>query len=89
MDIAFSPEALADLSSIRTFIGTDDPTVGLEGVAEILRRADRLRDMPSIGRPGRVPGTRELILPPYILIYTVLANRMWVVRILHGAQDWP
>jgi len=45
--------------------------------------------MPAIGRPGRVPGTRELILPPYILIYTVLANRVWVVRILHGAQDWP
>jgi toxin ParE1/3/4 len=43
------------------------------------------------GRPGRVEGTRELVLapPPFVAVYEVLENEVQVVRILHGVQQWP
>jgi plasmid stabilization system protein ParE len=46
---------------------------------------------PNRGRPGKKEGTRELVMSPlpYIVIYTVRGNEVYVVRILHGAQQWP
>ena len=43
------------------------------------------------GRPGKKPGTRELVLSPlpWILVYAVRGDAVYVVRILHGAQQWP
>jgi toxin ParE1/3/4 len=44
-----------------------------------------------MGRPGRVPGTRELVIPntPFIVPYRVVGNTIQVLRILHGARPWP
>jgi toxin ParE1/3/4 len=46
---------------------------------------------PNRGRPGKKEGTRELIMSllPYMMIYTVRGDAVYVVRILHGAQQWP
>ena len=43
------------------------------------------------GRPGKKEGTRELVMSPlpYIVVYTVRGDAVYVVRILHGAQQWP
>jgi toxin ParE1/3/4 len=45
----------------------------------------------TAGRPGRVEGTRELVLAPlpFVAVYEVLENEVQVLRILHGAQQWP
>ena len=59
--------------------------------AEIKAKAEQLIALPEIGRPGRVEGTRELVITglPYILAYVVLADRVRILRVLHGAQQWP
>lgn len=46
---------------------------------------------PGMGRPGRVAGTRELVVPgtPVILAYRAHAGRVEVLRILHAKQQWP
>ncbi|MQW61593.1 type II toxin-antitoxin system mRNA interferase toxin, RelE/StbE family [Sinorhizobium meliloti] len=46
---------------------------------------------PESGRPGRVAGTRELVIPrtPYIAAYMLMADRIRILRVLHGAQNWP
>jgi plasmid stabilization system protein ParE len=54
-------------------------------------RVDGLRDFPDIGRPGRVAGTRELVIvrTPYVLVYENTGNLVQILRVLHGPQEWP
>lgn len=44
-----------------------------------------------LGRPGRVKGTRELVVngTPYRVVYRVEAEVVLILRVLHGAQRWP
>jgi plasmid stabilization system protein ParE len=51
----------------------------------------QLPDHPTIGRPGRLIATRELIVTgtPYPLPYTVVGEEIVILRVLHGAQQWP
>jgi toxin ParE1/3/4 len=60
-------------------------------VRAIYDAASALLAFPSRGRPGRKEGTRELVLSPlpYIVICTVRDDIVFVIRILHGAQDRP
>jgi len=50
-----------------------------------------LSDHPNAGRPGRVHGTRELVITdtPFILPYRVVRNTVQILRVLHGARKWP
>jgi toxin ParE1/3/4 len=50
-----------------------------------------LADNPRRGRPGRVAGTRELVVSgtAYIVVYAVRTDHVRIHRVLHGAQRWP
>lgn len=50
-----------------------------------------LRDFPYRGRKGRIDNTRELIFPglPYLVVYRIDDDIVDILRIYHGAQDWP
>jgi toxin ParE1/3/4 len=52
---------------------------------------ERLGAFPAIGRPGRVAGTRELVVSgtPYIVPYRVRGERVQIITVLHSAQRWP
>jgi toxin ParE1/3/4 len=51
----------------------------------------RLADNPRLGRPGRIPGTRELVVggTPFIAAHRVEENTVVILRLLHGAERWP
>ncbi|CAK7262210.1 type II toxin-antitoxin system RelE/ParE family toxin [Shinella sp. YE25] len=53
--------------------------------------ARRLCDFPESGRTGRVAGTRELVVTgtPYLAAYLVSGETVRILRVLHGAQQWP
>jgi toxin ParE1/3/4 len=56
----------------------------------LLAAADSLAARPEKGRPGRLPGTRELSsVPPYVIIYRVEqdAGVVRILRVWHTAQD--
>ena len=92
MKIAWSPEAIEDLASLRTYIAEDNPAAARQVVMHIVQNVEQLLpDNPNIGRAGRVPGTREFVIPrtPYIVPYRFQRNTIQILRVYHGARRWP
>jgi len=60
-------------------------------VRSIYESPRQLLTFPALGRPGKVEGTRELVLTPlpYVLVYVFDGETIHLARILHGAQKWP
>ena len=92
MNIEWSDEALADLSSLHAFIAKDNPAAAQKVAMTIVESVEtNLPDNPHIGRPGRVNGTRELVIKhtPYIVPYRIKSDTIQVLRVYHGARRWP
>ena len=92
MKIAWSPEAIEDLASLRTYIAEDNPAAARQVVMHIVQNVEQLLpDNPNIGRAGRVPGSREFVIPrtPYIVPYRFQRNTIQILRVYHGARRWP
>jgi toxin ParE1/3/4 len=92
MNIIWSPEAIQDLIALRAYIAADDPAAARRVVLRIVHDIERLLpDHPHMGRPGRVPATRELLIPqtPYIIPYRVQQGTIQILRVYHGARRWP
>ena len=56
---------MKDLAEARRYIGRDDPAAARRVVLRIIEAVDRLADTPKAGRPGRMSGTRELVIRGY------------------------
>ena len=88
----WSPQAIADLVALRAYIEEDNPAAAQRIALHILRNVEsRLSNRPQMGRPGRVPGTRELVIPrtPFIVPYRLVGNTIEILRVFHGARRWP
>jgi addiction module RelE/StbE family toxin len=73
--------------AIFSYIETENSRAAAHVDEEIVRAARRLLEFPESGRPGRTTGTRELIIPrtSYTAAYIVMADRIRILRVLHGA----
>lgn len=91
MKVKWSLPAVADLGELRRYIGLRNPAAARRVAQAILRATRDLRQFPAQGRPGRVPGTRELVVlgTPYLVPYRVRSDVIEVLRVLHGARRWP
>jgi toxin ParE1/3/4 len=92
MKIVWSPEAIGDLISLRAYIAENNPAAALRTAQRIVQLIeDGLVENPSMGRPGRVPGTRELVITrtPYVVPYRVRGDAIEILRVYHGARLWP
>jgi toxin ParE1/3/4 len=92
MNPVWSPEAVADLVALRAYIEQDDPAAAQRVALHIVRNVEMLLpNNPSMGRPGRAPGTRELVIPktPYIVPYRLVGSTIQILRVFHGARRWP
>ena len=91
MKIRWAPEAAEDLSHIVHYIREDNASAALRVAKSIRESIATLKTFPRLGRPGRMEGTRELVLPPlpFIVIYRIKDEIVEIARILHGAQRWP
>ena len=58
-------------------------------VDAVLTRIESLARHPEMGRKGRVSGTRELVVAPYVVAYRVRRTTIEIVAIIHGARRWP
>jgi toxin ParE1/3/4 len=91
MKIKWVRLALTDLDEAAAFISQDNPQAAKRIVKRIRDAARLLSDQPNAGRPGRVHGTRELVIAdtPFILPYRVVQNTVQILRVLHGSRSWP
>jgi addiction module RelE/StbE family toxin len=89
--VRYVPRARAQLRRIGRYIAQDSPTAAQQVVARITDAVDGLATFPTMGRPGRVIGTRELIVTgtPYVVAYRVRENAVEVLAVIHAAQQWP
>jgi len=89
--LVWSAFALADRDGIFSHIEAENPRAAIAVDERIAAAARLLLDFPESGRPGRVAGTRELVVigTPYIAAYVVMPDTVRILRVLHGAQRWP
>jgi toxin ParE1/3/4 len=87
MSIKWTRTALASVDQIAGFIAKDNPTRATSFVLELQAAVTRLQVHAGMGRAGRVPGTRELVLHKnYIAIYRVRGDAVEILRLHHVAR---
>ena len=91
MKVKWLRRALENLDEEAAYIAKDSPQVASEFVRHLRASASMLGDHPNMGRPGRIAGTRELVVTrfSYILPYRVRSNAIEVLRVFHTARKWP
>jgi addiction module RelE/StbE family toxin len=82
---------LKNLDEEAEYIARDNPQAAESLVKRVLDAVDMLTEHPSIGRPGRVSGTRELVIAdtPYLVPYRVKGKTVEILRVFHGSRRWP
>jgi len=91
MELRWTEAAAADLECIADYLSENTPLHAARIVRAIYESPMQLLDFPALGRPGKVEGTRELVLRPlpYVVVYVPGSDVIHVARILHSAQKWP
>ncbi|MGH6902702.1 MAG: type II toxin-antitoxin system RelE/ParE family toxin [Geminicoccaceae bacterium] len=97
MKVRWTDPAQTDLFEILDYIARDNPGAAERVERRLVNAVASLAQQPRRGRPGRIEGTRELVIPrlPYIVIYRLVerplrtVGEVAVMRVLHGARRWP
>lgn len=91
MRIRWAQAAVADLENIGAYLEENSPSLTESTLLRLYEAAQSLKRFSKRGRIGRVAGTWELVVSPlpYIVVYAVAEPVVHIVRVLHGAQNWP
>ena len=91
MTVVWSPQAVEHLTHLRSYIARDNPKAANRVATALLNAVELLAELPNLGRPGRVAGTREMVVPgtPYVIPYRIRGDRLEVIAVFHGRQKWP
>ncbi len=91
MKVVWSRRAVGNLAALRDYIAEDSPRSAVSVAHRILDAVELLTAQPHIGRPGRITGTRELVVAgtPYVIPYWVRNGTLELLAVFHGRQKWP
>ena len=91
MNIRWTKRAIRSLTSIHAYISKDSPAAAARVAAAVVDATDQLEPFPQSGRPGRIVGTRELVVPglPYILPYRVVDDTIMILSVIYTSRKWP
>ncbi len=91
MQVKWTRKSLVNLDDAVKYIAADKPTAAAGVAQKIWDASQMLAEQPGLGRPGRVSGTRELIVPglPYILPYFEKNGIVYILRVIHTSLKWP
>ena len=91
MRVGWTRRALARVNAIAAYGAADDPKAALSLLDRLEAAVARLAESPGIGRPGRVPGTRELVVrgTPYLVPYRVRDDVVEILTVFHTSRRPP
>ncbi len=91
MRVRWLRKALRNLDDEAAYIATDDRAAASLVVQRVIAAVEMLAEQPGLGRPGRVAGTRELVVlkTRYIVPYRVRADSVEVLRVFHTSRRLP
>ena len=88
MTFRISETAEAELDEIYEHIARDKPEAAADVINKILEAIEQLPRYANSGRPGRRQGTRELVRPPFIIVYRIDDQVINVLSIFHGSRKY-
>ena len=91
LTIRWTRQAITDVDNIYDFIAANNPRAARAVVDRIDRAITSLTLHPRIGRVGRLPGSRELVVPrtPFIVAYRLRDQAVELLGVIHAARRWP
>lgn len=91
MRVRWLRKALRNLDDEATYIAAEDTSAANLVVKRVLDAVAQLEAQPGLGRPGRVPGTRELVVAKtrYIVPYRARDETVEVLRVFHTSRRLP
>jgi addiction module RelE/StbE family toxin len=90
LPVVWSATALGDVDSIADYISQDRPAAADRLTDLLFQAAVGLGERSAMYRPGREPGTREMVVTPnYLLVYRVDLDAVRILNVLHSARRYP
>ena len=91
MRVRWLRNALRNLDDEATYIAADDPAAARLVIERVPEAVAMLNEQPGLGRPGRIPGTRELVVPNtrYVVPYRVHGDVVDILRVFHTSRRRP
>lgn len=90
LPVQWLAKASSNLATIIDYISERNDTAAEELQDEIERAASQLPQHPYLYRPGRVAGTREIVVHPnYVVVYRVRPTVIEIINVLHSRQQYP
>ncbi|MBU1664723.1 MAG: type II toxin-antitoxin system RelE/ParE family toxin [Gammaproteobacteria bacterium] len=84
-------QARRNLEQEADYLAVKNPAAAHDMLQTIRSAVCLLAQQPGAGRPGRVPGTRELVIQryPYLIPYRVRGDVLEVLRVFHTSRKPP
>jgi toxin ParE1/3/4 len=91
VQVQWTEKANRNLDEMEAYIAQDNHEAAVRVVLKVIRSMEQLADSPGLGRPGRILGTRELVIggTPFLVPYRVRGEVIEILVVLHGARKWP
>jgi toxin ParE1/3/4 len=86
--LRWSREAKQDLDDIVEYIALDKPKTARKVIARIRAAVEHLKPHPNMGRSGLLPGTRELIEAPFVIVYVIEGDTVYILTVFHCSKPW-
>ena len=91
MKIRWLRLAAQDLEQVEAYIAQESRTSAVQVVLRIIEAVELLAEQPGLGRPGRVEGTKELVVTgtSFIVPYRQKDTYIEILRVYHQSRRWP
>jgi toxin ParE1/3/4 len=92
MKVVWTRKASQHLRAAYNYWAGESSSAAADTMLErIFSAVELLLRYPAAGRPGRIPGTRELVIipTPFLVAYRVRRDKIEILALLHGARKWP
>lgn len=88
MTIRWMMAAAESLERIHEHVAKDSEDRAADIVQLIYSSAELLLQNARMGRPGRHPETREVVRPPWVVVYKIVEDVINILNVYHGNQQY-